>query len=155
MNILVTGGCGYKGHVLVPKLLEKGHNVTVIDTIFARALTSQGQAVSNVAVQFTKETEGFGYISEASVLTDEYGLAKTIYYPYTQLNPNEVDVQQVLFNVSIGGQGLNEEFTIGLDMSGNTNIEYDVNEFSFSIDKYELISTTNGLVLQKSISFGP
>jgi hypothetical protein len=120
--------------VIAEEQIVDNINVTVIDTIFARALTSQGQAVSNVAVQFTKETEGFGYISEASVLTDEYGLAKTIYYPYTQLNPNEVAVQEVLFNVSIGGQGLNEEFTIGLDMSGNTNIEYDVSEFSFYPD---------------------
>lgn len=32
MNIFVTGGCGYKGHVLVPKLLNLGHEVTVLDT---------------------------------------------------------------------------------------------------------------------------
>ena len=31
MNILVTGGCGYKGHILIPKLLELGHNVTCLD----------------------------------------------------------------------------------------------------------------------------
>lgn len=31
MNILITGGCGYKGTVLVPKLLNKGHSITVID----------------------------------------------------------------------------------------------------------------------------
>ena len=31
MNLLVTGACGYKGSVLVPKLLAAGHRVTAFD----------------------------------------------------------------------------------------------------------------------------
>ncbi|HAG73460.1 MAG TPA: NAD-dependent epimerase/dehydratase, partial [Gammaproteobacteria bacterium] len=31
MNVFVTGGCGYKGTVLVPKLLQRGHKVQVLD----------------------------------------------------------------------------------------------------------------------------
>ena len=32
MRILITGACGYKGHVLVPKLLARGHEVVALDT---------------------------------------------------------------------------------------------------------------------------
>ena len=32
MRILVTGGCGYKGSVLIPELISEGHEVVSIDT---------------------------------------------------------------------------------------------------------------------------
>lgn len=31
MKILVTGGCGYKGHILIPKLLARGYEVVAFD----------------------------------------------------------------------------------------------------------------------------
>lgn len=34
MRILVTGACGYKGTVLVPKLLDCGHEIIAIDTMW-------------------------------------------------------------------------------------------------------------------------
>lgn len=34
MKILVTGACGYKGHVLVPKLLASGHEVVALDIMW-------------------------------------------------------------------------------------------------------------------------
>jgi len=34
MNILITGGAGYCGSVLVPKLLRRGHHITVYDTFW-------------------------------------------------------------------------------------------------------------------------
>lgn len=34
MKFLVTGGCGYKGHVLIPKLLERGYEVVALDIMW-------------------------------------------------------------------------------------------------------------------------
>lgn len=34
MHILLTGGCGYVGTVLTPRLLEHGHRITVVDVMW-------------------------------------------------------------------------------------------------------------------------
>ena len=44
MKLLVTGGCGYKGSVLIPLLLADGHSVISIDTQwFGNALPEHPQ----------------------------------------------------------------------------------------------------------------
>ena len=34
LNILVTGGAGYVGSVLIPSLIEDGHNIKCLDRFF-------------------------------------------------------------------------------------------------------------------------
>jgi nucleoside-diphosphate-sugar epimerase len=50
MNILVTGGAGYIGSVLVPELLKKKYNVTVIDNYFFSQQALKNIKLSNFSL---------------------------------------------------------------------------------------------------------
>lgn len=72
MNILITGGAGYIGSVLVPKLLEIGHSVTVIDNFKYR----QPSLVD--ACAYEKFSIVRGDARDASLLREHVSAADTI-----------------------------------------------------------------------------
>ena len=72
MNILITGGAGYIGSVLVPKLLEIGHSVTVIDNFKYR----QPSLVD--ACAYEKFSIVRGDARDASLLREHVSVADTI-----------------------------------------------------------------------------
>ena len=64
MRILVTGGCGYKGSILIPQLLNDGHQIINIDTQWFgnhlkdhKNLINIKQDVRNIDYQFLKNSE--------------------------------------------------------------------------------------------------
>jgi len=51
MKVLVTGHCGYIGSVLTPMLLERGHQVTGLDSDLFRACTFAGKLESVPSIE--------------------------------------------------------------------------------------------------------
>jgi nucleoside-diphosphate-sugar epimerase len=78
MKFLVTGGCGYKGHVLVPKLLARGYRIVVLDTMWFGNYLSPHQNLTvlqgDVRDIESISLEGFeGIIHLSSIANDPCG----------------------------------------------------------------------------------
>ena len=48
MKILVTGGCGYKGSLLVPELLKDGHDIISIDNQWFGNFLQEHERLENI-----------------------------------------------------------------------------------------------------------
>ena len=70
MKILVTGGCGYKGSLLIPKLIECGHQVINIDTQWFGNfledhdnLTNLKQDIRNLDIEILKDVDSIIHLA--------------------------------------------------------------------------------------------
>lgn len=82
MKLLITGGCGYKGSVLIPQLLKDGHDIINIDTQWFgnhlkdhKNLINIKQDVRNIDYQFFKNIDAIIHL--ANIAND----------PAVELNP--------------------------------------------------------------------
>ena len=78
MKILVTGACGYKGSVLVPKLLSRGYFVTALDTRWFGNYLPEHSRLANIKGDIIRADEialeGFDAIIHlASIANDPTG----------------------------------------------------------------------------------
>ena len=54
LKILITGGCGYKGSVLIPLLLKDGHEILNIDTQWFGNELDQNPKLENINLEKVK-----------------------------------------------------------------------------------------------------
>ena len=83
MKILVTGGCGYKGSVLIPALLEKGHQVISIDTQWFGNYLPLNSNLKNIKVDIRDTSE-----IDLKGVDVVIHLANIANDPAVELNPN-------------------------------------------------------------------
>jgi len=83
MKLLVTGGCGYKGSVLIPLLLADGHSVISVDTQwFGNALPEHAQ-LTNLKLD-VRETDDIPLEGVEAIIH----LANIANDPAVELNPS-------------------------------------------------------------------
>ena len=82
MNLLVTGGCGYKGSVLIPLLLADGHSVTSIDTQWFGNALPEHPALTNLK-QDVRDTDAIPLDGVDAMIH----LANIANDPAVELNP--------------------------------------------------------------------
>ncbi len=83
MKILITGGCGYKGSVLIPKLLDEGHEIVNFDTQWFGNKLEKNNRLENIRGDI-REIESIPFQGIDTVIH----LANIANDPAVELNPN-------------------------------------------------------------------
>jgi len=82
MKVLVTGGCGYKGSVLIPLLLDDGHEVVSVDTQWFGNHLPKHPRLTNLRLDI-RDTDAIPITSVQAVIH----LANIANDPAVELNP--------------------------------------------------------------------
>jgi len=111
MKVLVTGGAGYKGVVLSRKLLELGHEVTILDN-FMYGFESVLHLVNHPSLTVIKED--IRNLTEASVAGADavYHLAAISGYPACEANPHSAQLINVDASRRLGELLSKEQYLI-------------------------------------------
>ena len=130
MKILITGGCGYKGSVLIPKLINDGHQIINIDTRWFGNYLEENPNLKNLKVD-VRDTASIPMEGIDTVIH----LANIANDPAVELNPTlswEVNVlagqqladkavrnnvKQFIFASSGSVYGLKDELNVTEDLS--------------------------------------
>ena len=82
MKLIVTGGCGYKGSVLVPKLLALGYEIDIYDTQWF-GLHLKPHPKLNIFKHDIRDTDKINFNSVSTIIH----LANVANDPAVELNP--------------------------------------------------------------------
>lgn len=95
MKILVTGGAGYVGNILCKELLEKGHEITIIDN-FLYGYTSVLHFVGHPKLHIIKKDirdKDRDYLGDKDII---YHLAAISGYPACEASPNSAHMINIV-----------------------------------------------------------
>ena len=87
MKILVTGGCGYKGSILIPKLLDEGYEVINVDNQWFGNYLPQHKNLTNLKKDI-RDVEDITMSNIDSIIH----LANIANDPAVELNPTFVKI---------------------------------------------------------------